>query len=132
MTTKQLLDDGSYACMGADITVDAVPIAFVRANPELIVVAFQRWDACPDEWEVDNVQSLIETNEHIRANYAVDQKRVYAIGSSMGTMITSEAMMSSPRRAAIRRRLARLSQTACVWQKLRTEQHHNRMGRSKL
>ena len=91
MTTKQLLDDGSYACMGADITVDAVPIAFVCANPELIVVAFQRWDTCPDEWEVDNVQSLIELNEYIRANYAVDQKRVYAIGSSMGTIPVASA-----------------------------------------
>lgn len=96
MTTAQTLEDGSYACLGADITVDAVPISFVRANPELIVVAFQRWDTCPEEWEVDNVTSLIELNEYIRANYAVDPERVYAIGSSRGTVVTSCAIARRP------------------------------------
>lgn len=96
LTTAQLLPDGSYACLGADITLDAVAISFVRANPELIVVAYQRWDTFPEEWGVDKIRDLVELNEYVRANYAVDQNRVYAIGSSAGTMNISEGIMARP------------------------------------
>lgn len=96
MIVDQLHEDGTYACLGADITLDAVAISFVRAEKNLIVAAFQRWDTCPGEWEVDNVQSVIELNEYLRTTYSVDPQRVYALGSSAGTANFSEAIQRRP------------------------------------
>lgn len=88
--------DGTLLCQACDITLDAVAIEFVRAQEDLIVVAFQRWKNPPAEWEVDDVADYIQLNEYIRANYAVDQERVFALGSSAGTSNTSSAITRRP------------------------------------
>lgn len=88
--------NGELLCQACDLTLDAVAIEFVRAREDLIVVAFQRWKNPPAEWEVDDVSDYIQLNEYIRANYAVDQDRVYALGSSAGTMNTSQAISRRP------------------------------------
>lgn len=94
MTVEQLRSDGSYACLGADITLDAVAISFVRAQKDLIVAAYQRWDTCPAEWAVDNVADVIQLNEYLRATYA--PSKVFCLGSSAGTANFSEAIQRRP------------------------------------
>ena len=88
--------NGELLCESCDLTLDGVAMSFVRRPEELIVVTFQRWKNPPAQWEVDDVADSNQLNEYIRANYAVDQNRVFCIGSSMGTVNYSEAITLRP------------------------------------
>ncbi|MDO4549241.1 MAG: prolyl oligopeptidase family serine peptidase [Clostridia bacterium] len=87
--------DGQFIDIGGNSTRDMLPISMARLDG-FIVVTTQPWNNTPAEWEVDNPGDYIYLVEYIRDNYAVDADRIYAIGNSKGTMMTSQAIYRRP------------------------------------
>lgn len=89
-------EDGNFIDIGANSTRDGLPVNVARYDDQLIVVTVQPWLDTPEEWEVDNVADYIQLVNYVLDNYSVDTSRVYGMGNSMGTMITSQALTREP------------------------------------
>lgn len=90
-------EQGNLLCVGGDLGRDAVPVAWMReVDEEVIVLSIQRWTNAPEEWEVNAEEDCIYLIEELAKQYAFDMDRIYAVGSSAGSMHLSKVIMMRP------------------------------------
>lgn len=88
-------DAGEFVNAGAVVTRDRVAVT-VAEQEEAIIASIQTWRNAPEEWKYDDVAAALYLVEYMKDNYSVDEKRVYAVGSSYGTMLVSRMLNVSP------------------------------------
>ena len=82
---------------GGDLGRDAVPVSWLREVDEnVIAVSIQRWTKAPEEWEVNAENDCIYLLEELAKQYSFNMERIYAIGSSAGSMHLAKVIMMRP------------------------------------
>lgn len=90
-------EDGNLLCVGGDLGRDAVPVSWLReVDEDVIVLSIQRWSGAPEEWEVNAEADAIYLIEELAKQYAFDMQRIYAVGSSAGSMHLAKVIMQRP------------------------------------
>lgn len=86
---------GEYVNIGAVVSRDRVAVT-VAEQQEAIIASIQTWRNQPEEWGYDDVAAGLYLMDYMKDNYSVDEDRVYAIGSSYGTMLVSRMLNENP------------------------------------
>ena len=93
---KQQDAEGNFLCVGGNLGRDSAAAAWLNCEEDVIILTPQPWRDQPEEWGIDIVADTIQVIDAVMAAYSVDPERVYAIGSSFGTMHLSSVIMRRP------------------------------------
>lgn len=89
--------EGNLLCIGGDLGRDAVPVSWMReVDEDVIVLSIQRWTKAPAEWEVNAELDCIKLIEELAQKYSFNMDRIYAIGSSAGSMHLAKVITLRP------------------------------------
>ena len=77
------------------MTRDRVAVTAAEQK-DAIIASIQTWRNAPEEWNYDDVAAALYLVQYMKDNYSVDENRVYAVGSSYGTMLVSRMLNVSP------------------------------------
>ncbi len=84
--------DGNFVSLGGPLTRDRFGIAATQLPEEAIVVLPQLWRNTPATWNNSTTNDAIALLEYLLGKYSINNKRVYAVGSSFGTMCLSSVL----------------------------------------
>jgi len=93
---KQQDAEGNFLCVGGNLGRDSAAAAWLECEEDIIILTPQPWRDQPEEWGIDIVADTIQVIDSVMAEYSVDTERVYAVGSSFGTMHLSSVIMRRP------------------------------------
>jgi predicted peptidase len=88
--------DGNFVSLGGPLTRDRFGIAATQLPEDAIVVLPQLWRNAPATWNNDTTADAISLLEYLLGKYSINKKRVYAAGSSFGTMCLSNVLAKRP------------------------------------
>jgi predicted peptidase len=88
--------DGNFISLGGPLTRDRFGIAATQLSEEAIVVLPQLWRNTPASWNNNTTNDAIALLEYLLGKYSINPKRVYAAGSSFGTMCLSQVLAQRP------------------------------------
>ena len=81
--------EGNFVSLGGPLTRDRFGIAATQLPEDAIVVLPQLWRNTPATWNNSTTNDAIALLEYLLGKYSINKKRVYAAGSSFGTMCLS-------------------------------------------
>lgn len=93
---EQQNDKGEFVTAGAVVTRDRVAVTAAEYNKDTIIVSPQTWLNQPEDWKYDDLAAALYLVDYMKDNYSVDENRIYAIGSSYGTMLVSRMINARP------------------------------------
>lgn len=96
MNYEQKNEQGEFVNAGAVVTRDRVAVTVAECGEDSIIASIQTWRNQPEEWKYDDVAAGLYLVDYIKKNYSVDENRIYAIGSSYGTMLLSRMINVEP------------------------------------
>lgn len=89
-------DNGNWLNLRGSLTADQVTTFWTDCGEDVIILNPQIWKDEPEEWGCNYADDIISVVKHVEEEYSVDLSRVYAVGSSFGTMRLSEVIGKEP------------------------------------
>lgn len=89
-------DNGNLLSLRGSLTADQVTTFWTECGEDVIVINPQIWKDEPKEWNCNYADDIISIVKYVKNEYSVDASRVYAIGSSFGTLQLSNVIKKEP------------------------------------